>query len=171
MLPATGKAFRQTTKMEYSQVFLCALNIVNGSRMRRITRLGILQAVVVLVGCSGSGSPYDYVPVSGKVTYEDGTPLPTGGYSIKFFAMDAPQVAGASPRMGEAAVDAEGNFSAATSYKFGDGLIPGQHRVSFLYANDKDGKSLVPNEYTVPKDSPLIVDTANLPLEIKVPKP
>jgi hypothetical protein len=139
--------------------------------MKAAIYLGIFSLLFLTAGCGGSGSPYDYVPVSGNVTYEDGTPLPIGGFVIKFFALDAPQVAGASPRLGQADVGADGSFSSATSYKPGDGLIPGKHRVSFLYANDKAGKSLVPMKYTVPKESPLIVDTANLPLEIKVPKP
>jgi hypothetical protein len=139
--------------------------------MKAFSYFAICWLVFLSAGCSGSGSPYDYVPVSGKVTYEDGTPLPSGGFVIKFFALDAPQVAGASPRLGQADVGPDGSFSSATSYKHGDGLIPGKHRVSFLYANDKGGKSLVPLEYTVPKESPLIVDTASLPLEIKVPKP
>jgi hypothetical protein len=138
--------------------------------MKVFSYLAVGLFVFSIVGCGGSGSPYDYVPVTGKVTYEDGTPLPIGGFVIKFFAIDAPQVAGASPRLGQADVGADGSFSSATSYKPGDGLIPGKHRVSFLYA-DKDGKSLVPMEYTVPRESPLIVDTASLPLEIKVPKP
>jgi hypothetical protein len=131
----------------------------------------ICWLVFLSTGCGGSGSPYDYVPVSGKVTYEDGTPLPIGGFVIKFFALDAPQVAGASPRLGQADVGADGSFSSVTSYKPADGIIPGKHRVSFLYANNKAGKSLVPMEYTIPKESPLIVDTASLPLEVKVPKP
>jgi hypothetical protein len=139
--------------------------------MKAFSYFALCVLILSAAGCGGSGSPYDYVPVSGKVTYEDGTPLPIGGFVIKFFALDAPQVAGASPRLGQADVGPDGNFSSATSYKPGDGIIPGKHRVSFLYANDKAGKSLVPTEYTVPKESPLIVDTANLPLEIKVPKP
>lgn len=133
--------------------------------------LATAAVVALLTGCGGSGSPFEYIPASGKVTYEDGTPLPSGGYTIKFFALDAPQVAGAQPRLGQANVDAAGNFQEVTSYKAGDGLIPGKHRVSFLYATDEKGKSLVPDEYTVPNESPLVVDTADLPLEIKVPRP
>lgn len=136
-----------------------------------LTRWMLLPALMVVVGCSGSGSPYDYTPVSGKVTYEDGTPLPLGGYVIKFVAIDPPQVEGMKPRIAQANVNDKGEFSSATSYKPDDGLIPGKHHVSFLYADDKDGKSLVPTAYTVPAESPLIIDTANLPLEIKVPKP
>lgn len=130
-----------------------------------------LMAAFLLVGCGGSGSPYDYTSVSGKVTYEDGTPLPSDGYTIKFFALDAPTVQGATPRLAQAHVDANGEFQNVTSYKPGDGLIPGKHRVSFIYADDKNGKSLVPTECTVPKESPVIIDTADAPLEIKVPRP
>lgn len=139
--------------------------------MHRFRLLTTAAAVALFTGCGGSGSPFDYIPASGKVTYEDGTPLPSGGYVIKFFALDAPQVAGAQPRLGQANVDGTGIFHEVTSYKAGDGLIPGKHRVSFLYATDENGKSLVPDEYTIPNESPLVVDTANLPLDIRVPRP
>jgi hypothetical protein len=48
----------------------------------------ICWLVFLSTGCGGSGSPYDYVPVSGKVTYEDGTPLPIGGFVIKVHRHD-----------------------------------------------------------------------------------
>ncbi len=124
-----------------------------------------------LVGCWGSVSPYDYIPVTGKVTYEDGTPIPSSGFVLKFYALDAPEVENMWPRPAQADIDSNGNFDCATSYKYGDGLIPGKHRVAFFYATDKSGKLLVPNEYIQAGDSPLIVDTADVPLHIKVPKP
>ncbi|WP_197530268.1 hypothetical protein [Bythopirellula polymerisocia] len=127
--------------------------------------------LALLGGCQGSVSPYDYIPVSGQVTYEDGTPIPSGGFVLKFYALDAPKVENMRPRPAQADIDSNGNFECATSYKYGDGLIPGKHRVVIFYATDKNGKLLVPKEYIQAGDSPLIIDTADAPLEIKVPKP
>ncbi len=127
--------------------------------------------IILLAGCWNSVSPYDYIPVSGKVTYEDGTPIPSGGFALKFYALDAPEIEGMSPRPAQADIDSSGNFDCVTSYKYGDGLIPGKHRVAIFYATDSDGKLLVPKEYIQAGDSPLVIDTADAPLEIKVPKP
>jgi hypothetical protein len=43
--------------------------------------------------------------------------------------------------------------------------------VAIHYATDAKGKLLIPKEYAHPTTSPLVVDTAQLPLEIKVPRP
>jgi hypothetical protein len=127
-------------------------------------------AVVLGSGCGGTGSPFDYVKVTGKLTYEDGTPIPAKGIKLVFDSQ-APPVGDAHPRPGSAMVDANGDFKDVTSYKYADGLVPGKHKVSILYATDEAGKLLVPSEYTKANSTPLVVDTANLPLEIKVPKP
>lgn len=130
--------------------------------------------VVVCLGC-GSGSPFDYVPVSGTLTYEDGATIPAGGIELQFFAQDAKPVNGAHPRPAGTKVDASGNFANVTSYKYGDGLVLGKHKVSIDYATDAKGKRLVPKEYTHGGTTPLIVeiteDSAESPLEIKVPRP
>ena len=121
-------------------------------------------------GCGGSTSPFSYVPVSGQVSYEDGTRIDASGMVLTFIAQEAPKVDGAHPRPASASVDSEGRFDSVTSYKFGDGLIPGKHRVGISYATDKNGKLLIPKEYSSAATSPLIVDTADAPLQIKVPK-
>lgn len=121
------------------------------------------------LGC-GSGSPFKYVAVSGKATYEDGTPIP-GGCRLMFTAQDAAPVGNAYPRTGIASVDGNGAFDCVTSYKYGDGLVPGKHKVVVQAANERDGKLVVPKEYASLETTPLIIDTANSPLEIKVPKP
>ena len=122
------------------------------------------------LGC-GSGGPFRYIAVEGSVTYEDGTPLPAKGIQLRFFALDAPDVEGAAPRPAIAHVDSEGKFELATSYKYGDGLIPGRHKVAILYAKDKDDRLLIPADYASTSRTPLVIDTNELPLEIKVPKP
>jgi hypothetical protein len=48
--------------------------MLNRSMWKRVIALFLL----CLVGC-GDGNPFDYVPVSGRLTYEDGTPILRGG--------------------------------------------------------------------------------------------
>ena len=84
---------------------------------------------------------------------------------------DVPPQGDAYPKPAEAIVDQNGNFDCATSYKYGDGLIPGTHKVAIYYATDAQGKLLIPKEYSHAGTSPLVISTDTLPLAIKVPKP
>jgi hypothetical protein len=127
-------------------------------------------ALALLTGCGSSG-PYKYVPVSGKITYEDGSPIPVGGMRLLFVAMDAPTVDGAHPRPAMANVDASGEFAVVTSYKYGDGLIPGRHKVAIQAPTELDGRPIIPKSCINELTTELIVDTAERPLVIKVPKP
>ena len=136
--------------------------------MRAQCLAGLL--ITICLGC-GPGGPFKYVPVEGVLSYDDGTPVPIGGIQLKFIALDAPLVEGASPRPAIAHLNSEGQFECATSYKYGDGLVPGKHKVAILQAVDKNGELLIPDDYASTSRTPLIVDTAELPLEIKVPKP
>jgi hypothetical protein len=123
----------------------------------------------VVVGCGSSG-PFDYEKVSGKITYEDGTPIP-GATRLQFIAQDAPAVEGASPRPAVANVNAQGEFDVVTSYKYGDGLIAGKHKVAIESGGDPTKRVPVAKEYLSPSTTPLVVDTAEAPFNIKVPKP
>ena len=138
--------------------------------MRMRYRLLPAAFLSACIGC-GPDSPFDYVKVDGTVAYEDGAPLPASGLELRFYALDAMPVQGAKPRPAIAHVNAEGRFECVTSYKYGDGLIPGRHRVAILNAADNKGKPLVPLEYSSTANSPLVIDTETIPLEIRVPKP
>ena len=65
----------------------------------------------------------------------------------------------------------EGVFTCATSYKYGDGLIPGKHKVALQYATDANGKLLIPKEYASLATTPLIVDTGEGAIDVRVPRP
>ena len=132
-----------------------------------------LAPVVLALACAGcsDGNPFDYVPVSGRLVYEDGAAIPASGIRLGFTVQDVGPKGDAFPRPAEALVDAEGNFAECMSYRPGDGLIPGKHKVTIYYAADAKGKLLVPKEFTHPTTTPLVIDTADAPLEIKVPKP
>lgn len=138
--------------------------------MSKVAVLCFSLATVCLGGCSDS-APFSYVPVSGRVTYEDGTAIPASGMKLQFEPLDAQTVNGMHPRIATADLDSEGRFSNATSHKYGDGLVPGKHKVAIGYATDKNGNLLIPKEDASLGETQLTVDTANLPFEIKVPKP
>lgn len=126
--------------------------------------------MVTSLGC-GSGNPWDPVKVSGKVTYEDDSPIP-GGMRLYFIPQTPPIDDKTFPRQGGTNVGAEGTFDAVTTYKFGDGLIPGKHKV-VVSAGGRGarGKPTVPPEYGAEETTPLEIDTADSPLHIKIRKP
>jgi hypothetical protein len=148
---------------------------MSGGCASMISRMPVLLAFVVVlgsfVGCGSSG-PFEYQPVAGKITYEDGQPISSGGLELYFTAqVDSPD--GESyPRVAMAHVDGNGEFKEVTSYKFGDGLIPANHKVTIKVGAAQGGKPLVPKEYADAKTTPLVVDSADKDfLEIKVPRP
>ncbi len=122
----------------------------------------IVAGCLLALGC-GSGDPFDYVPVEGRVVYEDGSPV-TGG-QLQFTSL-APAQGTAHPRPAGASISSDGTFKDVTSHKYGDGLVPGKHKVSFIFAAD-----LVPPEYQSAATTPLEIDTADSPLTITVPRP
>jgi hypothetical protein len=132
---------------------------------------GVVLAMTLLaVGCGDSG-PFEYIPVQGKVTFEDGTPIPAAGIMLQFQSLDAKPVGDMHPRPATAGVDGNGDFKNATSLKYGDGLIPGRHKVALQYATDAKGKLLIPPDYAHLGTTPLIVETGDGVIEIKVPRP
>jgi hypothetical protein len=125
--------------------------------------------LLLLAGCGSSG-PFEYKRASGKITYDDGTPLPAG-FKLLFIAQNVAPINGAIPRAAEAVVNNQGEFPCVTSYKYGDGLIPGKHKVVIQPERSQTNRSMVPKEYSYSETTPLIVDTDEAPFDIKVPKP
>ena len=130
----------------------------------------VLLGAALLAGCGDDG-PFEYMPVHGTLTYEDGQTIPAGGIMLQFESQDAKPVEGMHPRPAGATVDSKGRFESATSLKYGDGLIPGKHKVALHYATDKAGKLLVPKAYTHLGTTPLVIDTGDGAITIKVPRP
>lgn len=127
----------------------------------------ILGWLLCAAGCGSSG-PFDYVKVSGNVSFEDGEPLTVGRV---IFESQAASVGNAHPRAGVGDLSDSGDFESVTSYKPGDGLVPGEHKVAIMYAVDKNGKSLVPKELASIGTTTLIVNTDDSPFEIVIPRP
>ena len=77
--------------------------------------------IALLAGCGG-GDPFAYVPVSGKVTYDDGSKIPRS-IELRFLPLSQKALDEKTyPRCGVAIVDGEtGEFNSATSHQAGDG--------------------------------------------------
>jgi hypothetical protein len=137
-----------------------------------------LTALVLATALSGCGpkEPFDYTQVSGKVTWEDGTPI-TGpnvaSVEVMFYPLAPPKDPKTHPKPGNAALEADGSFSKLTSHKPNDGVVPGKHKVAILTfdATHTQLHGIVPAEYESKETTPIEVDTANSPFDIKVKKP
>jgi hypothetical protein len=128
------------------------------------------MTLAALAGCKGE--PYSTKPVSGKVTYEDGSPIPAA-IRLTFYSQTPPINEKTKPKKGVAMADANGQFDSATTFNYLDGLIVGEHKV-IVQCADKSGPAadkVVPPDCGDPDKTPLKVNTNKLPLEIKVPKP
>lgn len=143
--------------------------------MKRISTflLLVIPAVAIqFAGCGGSGSPFDFVPVSGKVVYEDGSQIPVSGMRIYFHTMEPPKD-GMHIRPGVGSVAADGTFKDITSYKYADGLTYGRYKVSLINSERVGDVLAIPKECSLPDKTPLQVEVTESGqfLEIKVPKP
>jgi hypothetical protein len=130
-----------------------------------------LLVSMLLLGCSDE--PFDYVKVSGKVTYEDGSLIAAERIQVTFLSQSGPLDAKTHPRPGLAEVNVDdGTFEEVTSHKFGDGVVPGKHKV-LVVATDMNGSPLpvIPPAYANAKQTPHEVDTADTPFHFKVRKP
>lgn len=129
-------------------------------------------AILLSAGC-GNGDPFQYVRITGKVTYEDGSPIPVDGMVATFVPIGGALDEKTHIRPGMTTIDrATGDFHAVSSHAFNDGLPPGKYKVTLLgLAHSPLPASLVPLEYSDPARTPLEVDTASLPFLLKVRKP
>ena len=141
---------------------------------------GILAHILFLVflvlwaggGCR-RGVPFTIVPVSGRVTYTDGRLIPANRLVVTF----VPQVeaeGNISPRPATATVGADGNFSAMTTRKYGDGAIVGRNKVVVVAMGEhKMQTQAVPAIYSNAATTPLEVEVTreSPPFTIMVEKP
>ena len=131
-----------------------------------------MGCLLMLLADCGGGDPFSYVHVSGKVTYDDGSLIPAD-VLLTFYPQGGSIDSKTHPRPGESSVDrATGEFRVVTSHKFDDGLVRGKHKVTL-----RDGlrrplpSSIVPEEYSDFARTPLEVDTADQPFQLRVRKP
>jgi hypothetical protein len=133
--------------------------------------LGFLPAV----GCN-SGTPFDVVPVHGKVTYEDGSRIDADSILVTFNPMRTGEKTNIAPPGGQTNVNVQdGTFSGVSSHRANDGVVVGKHKVVIVAfkkgANGKTSPSdAVPAIYRQETTTPLEVDieSSNQFVELKV---
>ena len=139
-----------------------------------VSRSTILWVSFLLpvAGC-GEGEPFDYVKVTGKVTYEDGSLIPAHRVEVMFISLSPPVDPRTHPRPGSAEVNvSDGTFKDVSSHEFGDGAVRGKHKVLVKSYDELNvPTSHVPPEYGSVKQTPFEVDTADSPYHFKVRKP
>lgn len=82
-----------------------------------------------LTGCGGS-APFAIAPVSGKVTFDDGSLIPGDRIVIRLIPEDVKSVGKDVPAAAMGDLNpADGTFAGLTTLKFQDGAIPGKHKV------------------------------------------
>jgi len=87
--------------------------------------------LVCLAGCGGE--PFKLAPVSGKVTYTDGSLIP-GDQILVRFVPEQPPTSGndvASAATGDVNPQ-DGTFPGVTSHKYLDGAVVGRHKVTVI---------------------------------------
>ena len=126
----------------------------------RLAAIGLaLLALPQAAGC-GKGVPYKTVPVSGKVTYDDGTPIPAAQIVVYFYPQVEAVDKKAPPKVGSAQVNvADGTFGEASTWEIGDGVIPGTAKVVVQSRDEQERwTNAVPAAYRDQQTTPLSVE-------------
>ena len=152
------------------------LNTMLKMRFRQADNLTTLLFAAIfwitLFGGCGQREPFQLVTASGKVTYEDGTPIPVDSLTLTFFPQTASATADIHPRPGVAVVDAAtGQFKSVTTHKANDGLVFGKHKVVLGMPGGVPPLAVVPRNYIDLATTPLQVDTDKQPFVLQVKKP
>lgn len=140
----------------------------------RSTHFACTMAALFLLGCGGTPPPFGVVPVTGKVTYDDGTVIPAKRLQVNFISQTPPK-GKEHPRPGAAAVNAEdGTFPYVTTWDPKDGVVVGKNKVTVQALDDMEQPTAaVPKEYADPEKTPIEVEIKGgmQPLELTVKKP
>jgi hypothetical protein len=128
-------------------------------------------AFVLVLAVAGGCKP-SCVPVSGKVTYDDGTLIPADKIKL-FFQDNRPEDPKVHPQSGMAEIDVKtGVFKSASTFAHNDGILKGEHKVIILcFVGGQTATDLVGPEYADAKKTPLTLDSSQSPFDIKVRKP
>ena len=134
--------------------------------MQAAPRVSLIAILIVLIGCSRE--PFSFVPASGTITHEDGSPLPTeGGLRVIFTLTAPPMEDGVCTPQAVAYPDSTGNFSQVSSIRQGGGMAVGEYKVAVMYES-ADARRYVPKEYISPKSTPLVVNTDASLIQLEV---
>lgn len=128
---------------------------------RQLLALFAVLSPLGVAGCGGD-TPFRIVPVSGKVTYADGSPIAGTEVRVTFVPQEASPVGQAHPMAAQGTLRPDGTFSELTSHHFGDGAIVGRHKVTVLAVDPMERPlDAVPARYR---------DASTTPLEATVEK-
>lgn len=150
-----------------------------GDRQRALALCLALAWGLLAALCGCGGEPFSFIPVTGKITYDDGSLIPGDTIVVRFVpeaaATSGKDVAGAAtgylnPK--------DGTFSGLTTHKAADGVVPGRYKVVVLAVeNGPRGQTptrAVPPRYRSAKDTPLDVEVTpsqhDFPLTIDRPR-
>lgn len=122
----------------------------------------LLVALVSASGC-GSSEPFDYVPVTGSVKFDDGSLIQAHRVVVTFYPQSPPKDPKTHPRPGVAQVNtADGTFTQVTSHKPNDGIVPGLHKVTVQAFDEQEQPvDIIAAEFTDVEKTPLTHDTVS----------
>ena len=120
--------------------------------MRPCWVVGVVSVLVwaVVGGMGGCREPRPpMVPVSGKVTYENGDLIPANRLELRFLTPEDLVRQKNYPPFAVAVVDTRnGQFSDVTTWEHADGVIEGEHQVEPIRVGDEaDPGGFRPKEY------------------------
>jgi hypothetical protein len=140
----------------------------------RSARLLLVAALSLVAAGCGSDAPYEVISISGTVMYEDETPVPGEYVTVTFIPQVENLDSKTYPRSAQAGVDPDGTFSNASTYEFGDGVIPGEHKVVVESVDANESPTgAVPPEYSSQESTPLTITVSpdETTFDIRLPKP
>jgi hypothetical protein len=132
--------------------------------------------LAVLGGCGGE--PFALLPVTGKITYDDGSLIPGDRILVSFVPVER-RARGKdvfSGSQGELDVKT-GQIVGVTTHKYGDGTMAGRCKVTVAaIKNGPNGSQVftaaVPERYQQPQTTPLECEVARgRPVVLTLPKP
>jgi hypothetical protein len=132
--------------------------------------------LLILSGCGGE--PFALVPVTGKITYDDGSLIPGTRVVVSFVPVER-RTSGKdvfSGSQGELDVKT-GAIVGVTTHKYDDGTIPGRYKVTVAAIKDSGNgiqalTAAVPEQYQQPQTTPLTCEVVRgQPITLKVAKP
>ncbi len=138
--------------------------------------LSVTLAGLLLLGmCGCSDNPFDMAPVSGKVTYDDGSVILAARIRVLLYPQGGEIDLKTHPKFAAAEVNvADGTFAFMETWKPKDGAVVGRHKVAIISYDTKGRETdAVPAKYRKPDTSgeEREVKSGQNHFEFKVKKP
>jgi hypothetical protein len=132
-----------------------------------------MVVLACVAGCSKT--PYEIVPIHGKVTYKDGSLIPAESVFLWFYPQVDPLKPNVHARPGIATLNAkDGTFAYVSTCEHGDGVVVGPHKVTVKVAGESaTGAGSLPAVYADPATTPLQIEVTQRDQEVilEVDKP